>query len=382
MSSTAVSTDALLTDDMLARFDERAPVYDRENRFFDEDFEELKASGLPAGRRARRARRQRASASTSTRSSCAGSPTRRRPPPWPSTCTATGPAWPPTCCSAGDDSCRWILEKAAEGEVFAALHGEAGNDLPLLLSTTSARAGRRRLGDLRPQDLRQPHARCGPTAASTPWTPPTRPRPKIVHGFLPRDTPPATRSSTPGTRSACGPPRARTPCSTRRSCPTSSCPLVCPAGLRRRRPVPRGHLRLGAAGLRRGLPRRGQAGLRPHASRRMPAATSIALTSSMAHHPEVQHNVAEMRIALDAAEALLDARPHRLGRRRRARATGRSGWSATRYVRDQPGLRRSSTAPSTSPAAPAPSSATASSSSSATCGWAASTRATRCSPTS
>ena len=37
--------EALLTDEMLARFDERAPVYDRENRFFDEDFEELRASG-------------------------------------------------------------------------------------------------------------------------------------------------------------------------------------------------------------------------------------------------------------------------------------------------------------------------------------------------
>ena len=39
------TAEQLLTDDMLARFDERAPVYDRENRFFDEDFEELKASG-------------------------------------------------------------------------------------------------------------------------------------------------------------------------------------------------------------------------------------------------------------------------------------------------------------------------------------------------
>src|SRR3954465_1156760 len=39
------STDALLTDEMLARFDERAPIYDRENRFFDEDFAELRASG-------------------------------------------------------------------------------------------------------------------------------------------------------------------------------------------------------------------------------------------------------------------------------------------------------------------------------------------------
>ena len=37
--------ESVLTDEMLARFDERAPVYDRENRFFDEDFEELRASG-------------------------------------------------------------------------------------------------------------------------------------------------------------------------------------------------------------------------------------------------------------------------------------------------------------------------------------------------
>ena len=38
-------TTELLTDEMLQRFDERAPVYDRENRFFDEDWEELRASG-------------------------------------------------------------------------------------------------------------------------------------------------------------------------------------------------------------------------------------------------------------------------------------------------------------------------------------------------
>ena len=36
---------ALLTDEMLARFDERAATYDRENRFFTEDFEELRESG-------------------------------------------------------------------------------------------------------------------------------------------------------------------------------------------------------------------------------------------------------------------------------------------------------------------------------------------------
>ena len=39
------SVDALLTEEMLARFDERAPGYDRDNRFFDEDFAELRDSG-------------------------------------------------------------------------------------------------------------------------------------------------------------------------------------------------------------------------------------------------------------------------------------------------------------------------------------------------
>ena len=41
----AVDAASVLTDDMLARFDERAPLYDRENSFFTEDFEELRASG-------------------------------------------------------------------------------------------------------------------------------------------------------------------------------------------------------------------------------------------------------------------------------------------------------------------------------------------------
>lgn len=38
-------TPQLLGEEMLQRFDERAPVYDRENRFFQEDFDELRACG-------------------------------------------------------------------------------------------------------------------------------------------------------------------------------------------------------------------------------------------------------------------------------------------------------------------------------------------------
>jgi alkylation response protein AidB-like acyl-CoA dehydrogenase len=38
----------------------------------------------------------------------------------------------------------------------------------------------------------------------------------------------------------------------------------------------------------------------------MPRRSSVALTNSMAHHPQVQHHVSEMRMAYDAAEALLE----------------------------------------------------------------------------
>ena len=42
----AIATqDRVLSDDILARCAERAPIYDRENRFFTEDFEELRQAG-------------------------------------------------------------------------------------------------------------------------------------------------------------------------------------------------------------------------------------------------------------------------------------------------------------------------------------------------
>jgi alkylation response protein AidB-like acyl-CoA dehydrogenase len=37
--------ESILSDELLKRIHERAPVYDRENRFFTEDFEDLKKTG-------------------------------------------------------------------------------------------------------------------------------------------------------------------------------------------------------------------------------------------------------------------------------------------------------------------------------------------------
>ena len=176
---------------MLARFDERAAGYDRENRFFDEDFEELRRVRLPA----------RAPCPTEfggaglgldeyAQLASAGSPTSPRPPRSPSTCTATGPGVAADLLQDG-------RRRRAGGSSSGPPRARSSPPSTARPATTcrcccrrrQAERGRRRLGDHRPQDLRQPLARCGPTAGSTPWTPPIPPNPKIVHGFLPRDTP-------------------------------------------------------------------------------------------------------------------------------------------------------------------------------------------------
>jgi alkylation response protein AidB-like acyl-CoA dehydrogenase len=176
----------LLGEEMLARFDERAPRYDAENRFAAEDFEDLRNAGylllnVPTelgghGRNlAEVVREQRRLAYHAAPTALAVNMHLY----W------TGVAadlW-----RAGDRSLQWVLEEAARGEVFAAGHAESGNDVPVLLSTTRAErveggyrfTGRKSFGSLTPvwtylgihgMDVSEPAA------------------PKIVHGFIPRNT--------------------------------------------------------------------------------------------------------------------------------------------------------------------------------------------------
>ena len=266
-------TTELLTDEMLARFDERAPIYDRENRFFDEDFDELRRPATSLAAVPDRARRRRLGLDEYVRLQPPARVRTPRPPRWPSTCTATGRASPPTCCGPATTRAAGCSSKAAAGEVLRRPPRRGRQRPPA--ACCRPRTAERVDGGWRSAATRSSAAcrRCGPTAASTPWTPPTRRTPQIVHGFLPRGHRRAPDRRDVGHARACGRRRARTPCSTRRSCPTSSSSLVCPAGLRRRRAVPRVGLRLGAARLLRGLPRRGPAGLRPH--RRADAAAHV-----------------------------------------------------------------------------------------------------------
>ena len=181
---TLVKND-LLTSDILNGLAARVATYDRENRFFSEDFEVLRKAGyltisvpkeLGGGglTLAETARLQRRLA-------------------YHAPATALGinmhVYWIGVAADlwrSGDKSLEWILREATAGEVFAAGHSERGNDLPLLLSTAKAEkvpggfkvTGHKMFGSLAPVWTRYGlHALWADADGG----------PKVVHGFLPRD---------------------------------------------------------------------------------------------------------------------------------------------------------------------------------------------------
>lgn len=175
-----------LPDEMLQRFEQRAAGYDQENRFFFEDFEELRDAGylrmcVPVElgglgyTMADAMREQRRLAYHAAPTALAINMHLY----WTG---LVADLW-----RAGDKSLEWLLREAAEGAVFAAGHAESGNDIPVLLSTTTAErveggyrfTGRKAFGSLSPvwtylglhgMDMSDPAA------------------PRIVHAFMPRDS--------------------------------------------------------------------------------------------------------------------------------------------------------------------------------------------------
>jgi alkylation response protein AidB-like acyl-CoA dehydrogenase len=301
--TTIIRERALLDDEMLARFGERAPVYDRENRFFTEDLDDLRASGyllaaVPvelggSGLRLNEVMRLQ----------------RRLAYHAPATAIAVNMHLYWTGLAAdlarfGDDRCAFILREAADGHVFAAGHGEAGNDLALFASTTKAErvdggwtiTGRKVFGSLSPV-----WTYLGFHAMDT--SDPTAPR--VIHGFLPRD---ASGYRIERTWDAMGM-RATSSDDTVLDgafVPDELVPVVVPMGAAG---ADLFHLALMAWGLLgfgsvyTGAARRAYDIVVTSAKTR----TSIGLTRTQAHHPEVQRGVAEMRMALEATEAYLGA---------------------------------------------------------------------------
>jgi alkylation response protein AidB-like acyl-CoA dehydrogenase len=202
---------------------------------------------------------------------------------------------------AGDRSLVWLLEEAVAGEVFASGHAEAGNDLGLLLSTTRAEPvaggyryhGRKLFGSLTPVWTRFGiHG----LDASDPEAP------VIVHGFLPREGPGwsvVETWDTLGMRAT----RSDDTVLDGAFVPDAYVARVVPAGLAGADDFVLGIFGWGQctfASIYLGLAERAfelaVAGVKQR--------TSLALGGrALAQHPMVQHQVAEMALALEAATA-------------------------------------------------------------------------------
>ena len=297
----ATSTQ-LLSQDMLTRFAERAPVYDRENRFFQEDFDELTRAGflkMPIPKEL---------GGLGMNLSEWGQEVRRLAKAAPATAVAVNMHlyWMGTAADlwkAGDKSCEWMLREGAAGEVYAAGHAESGNDLPLLLSTAKAErvdggykiTGRKMFGSLSPV-----WTRFGFHAMDT--ADPNNP--KIVHGFLPRD---AVGYRIDATWDSLGM-RASMSNDTVMDgafCPDKYIARVVAAG-------PAGvdlfilgvfaNALVGLANVYFGTALRA----RDIAIEGARKKTSLGLTRSMAYHPHTQYNAAEMDMLIESVTALVD----------------------------------------------------------------------------
>jgi alkylation response protein AidB-like acyl-CoA dehydrogenase len=96
---------------------------------------------------------------------------------------------------AGDKSVGFIFEEAGKGEVFAAGHAEPGNEMSIVFSATKAEkvaggytfTGRKAFGSLSPVWTRL-GLHCLDTSDPA--------SPKVVHGFLPRNSPGVTIKET------------------------------------------------------------------------------------------------------------------------------------------------------------------------------------------
>ena len=290
----------VLSDDMLKRFAERVGTYDRENRFFKEDFEDLKRAGylticVP---------KEMGGGGLTLAEFCR----EQRRLAYYAPATALGINmhlyWVGLAADlyrAGDRSLEWMLREAAAGEIFAAGHAERGNDIPVLLATTTAKkvdggftfTGRKMFGSLAPVWSRYGLHGLWADAPGGP---------KVVHGFLPRNAKGyrivetwdtlgmrATRSDDVLLEGAFVPDKYMA-----RTLPAGGADAFVVAIF--------AWALMGFANIYCGIAQRACDLVLPTVK----AKSSMGLSRSMAYHPGVQHGVAEMVMALDTIAPLLD----------------------------------------------------------------------------
>ena len=179
-----------LPTDMLERFRSRAAELDRTNTYFDEDLAELRdvgylAAAVPA---------HLGGWGLSLAELAASQRRLARYAPATALAMTMHSYWIGLAAElerAGDTSLRWILEAAVDGEVIAAGHAEAGNDIPVLLSTCRAErveggyrlTGRKQFGSNGPAWTWLGAHAIDPDAPGGP---------QVVHAFVERTSPGVT----------------------------------------------------------------------------------------------------------------------------------------------------------------------------------------------
>ncbi len=295
-------TDFILSDELLDRCARRAADYDRDNRFLFEDLddlrnakyllaavpEELGGLGLSLSQiclEQRRLARRSAPSALAVNMHL----------------LATGVAadlW-----HQGDKTQAWMLEEAARGTIFAYGHAESGNDLEVIYSSSRAEPveggyrfyGHKHFGTLSPVwDWLNIYG----TDASDPNNP------KMVHAVLARDTAGyriVETWDTLGMRAT----QSHDTVIEGAFVPNSHVLSIRPPGFAgandfilamfARFESATANIYIGLAERALGL-----------AIERVKKKSSVAMTRSMAYHPEVQHTIAEMMIELDGIIAHAD----------------------------------------------------------------------------
>jgi alkylation response protein AidB-like acyl-CoA dehydrogenase len=298
----AVTSGSILTDALLDACRQRAAGYDRDNKFCQEDFDELKAAGYLKLTLPQEFGGQGYTLNQYTREA------RRLAKHAPATalCLNMHHYWVGTAADswrAGDKSVRVILEDAAAGEVFAAGHAESGNETSIVMSITKAEkvpggykfTGRKSFGSLTPVWTRLGiHG----LDASDPKNP------KVIHGFLPRNSPGVTIKETwdvMGMRAT----RSDDTVLEEAFVPDKYIVRAVPAGLAGADYFVLSIFAwalMGFGNIYYGLAQR----MLELTIEQVKSKGSAALTRSMAHHPHVQTGVADMVIGLEAIGAQLE----------------------------------------------------------------------------
>ena len=299
--TTAATT--VLTESLLQRCRDRAAQYDRDNRFCQEDFDELAAAGYL------RIALPKEFGGLGMNLAEVARETRRLAQHAPATalCLNMHNYWVGLVADnwrAGDKSNEWLLREAAAGEVFAAGHAEHGNDIPVMLSSTKAErvsggytfTGRKSFGSLTPvwtrlgihgMDMSDPKA------------------PKIVHAFLPRD---ANGYTIKETWDVMGMRATRSDDTVLASAfvPDKYIARIVPAGAAGVDAFVLGIFAwalINFGNVYYGLAQR----VRDLIVEQLKTKTSVGMTRSMAYHAEVQHGVAEIVLELESIGPHLEA---------------------------------------------------------------------------